>query len=166
VEEKAFDVLLRAMREVDGYLWIIGDGALRDPLEALANELGVRERVWFAGFRSDVPVLICLADVMVISSRREGFPLTLVEALHLQRPVVGTRVAGVEEILPLEWSCETENVAALAALMQRAGQSITALGNEFAPLFAMAGRDLRLDVAARRIESVYQDAVHLQSDGG
>ena len=117
VEAKAFDVLLRALREVEGYLWIIGDGVLRAPLEKLAGELSLSDRVWFAGFRSDVPLLMSLADILVISSRREGFPLVLVESLHLHRPVVGTRVAGVEEILPAEWSCEPENPPALAALM-------------------------------------------------
>lgn len=159
VEEKAFDVLLQAMREVDGSLWIIGDGSLRASLEALAAELGITNRVWFAGFRSDVPLLMTLADVMVISSRREGFPLALVEMLHLRRPVVGTRVAGVEEILPNEWSCEPEDAPALASLMRKAANQRNHLESEFAPLFELAARELRLDKAAQKIEAVYQEAI-------
>jgi glycosyltransferase involved in cell wall biosynthesis len=160
VEEKAFDVLLRALHEVDGYLWIIGDGALRASLETLARELGLAERVWFAGFRSDVPLLMGLADVMVISSRREGFPLALVEMLHLQRPVVGTRVAGVEEILPREWSCEPEDAPALAALLRKAAGKLSSLEAEFTPLFELAQRELRLDRAAEKIEAVYREAIN------
>jgi glycosyltransferase involved in cell wall biosynthesis len=159
VEEKAFDVLLRAMRDVDGYLWIIGDGTLRPSLEALATELRISDRIWFAGFRSDVPLLMCLAEVMVISSRREGFPLTLVESLHLQRPVIGTRVAGVEEILPAEWSCEPENAPALSALMKKTASQLNRLDVEFAPLFELAQRELRLDRAADKIEAVYREAI-------
>jgi len=159
VEEKGFDVLLRAMKDVEGFLWLIGDGALRPQLEALTRELGIAGRVWFAGFRPDVPVLMCLADVMVISSRREGFPLVLVEALHLQRPTIGTRVAGVEEILPPEWSCDTEDPVALAELMRKAARKLPKLSDDFAPLFALAERELTLDRAALKIEAVYQEAI-------
>jgi glycosyltransferase involved in cell wall biosynthesis len=157
VEEKAFDVLLRALREVEGYLWIIGDGVLRAPLEKLAGELSLSDRVWFAGFRSDVPLLMSLADILVISSRREGFPLVLVESLHLHRPVVGTRVAGVEEILPAEWSCEPENPPALAALMRKTANQIGSLEKEFAPIYELAAQELQLDKAALKIEAVYRE---------
>jgi glycosyltransferase involved in cell wall biosynthesis len=159
VEEKAFDVLLRAMGEVDGYLWIIGDGPLRGELEGLAKELGIADRVWFAGFRTDVPLLMTLADIMVISSRREGFPLALVEMLLLRRLVVGTAVGGVEEIIPTEWLCAPEEPKALADLMRKAANEASSLPERFRPVFDLAERELQLTGAARKIEAVYREAI-------
>jgi glycosyltransferase involved in cell wall biosynthesis len=132
---------------------------LRGELEALAKEMGIADRVWFAGFRSDVPLLMSLADVMVISSRREGFPLALVEMLLLRRPVVGTEVGGVEEIIPAEWMCAPEQPKALADVMGKAANELTSLPEQFRPVFDLAERELQLAGAARKIEAVYSEVI-------
>ncbi|HUP32896.1 MAG TPA: glycosyltransferase family 4 protein [Gaiellaceae bacterium] len=72
-------------------------GAYERELEQRAAELGVRERVVFAGYRDDVPALLAAADVFVLPSRVEGLPLTVLEAMAAARPVVATRVGGTPE---------------------------------------------------------------------
>jgi glycosyltransferase involved in cell wall biosynthesis len=72
-------------------------GAFERDLEARADELGVRDRVVFAGHRDDVPALLAAADVFVLPSRIEGLPLTVLEAMAAARPVVATRVGGTPE---------------------------------------------------------------------
>ncbi len=159
VPAKGFDILLESLRTVDACLWIIGDGRLRAELETRARTAGVSDRVWFAGFRNDVSRLTRLADLMVISSRNEGFPFALVEMLHLERPVVGTRVAGVEDILPPSCLCPVEDAPALAKTINRALDRRASLAAEFAPVFAFAARELSLEHTAPRIEAVYAQAL-------
>lgn len=73
------------------------DGAFERDLEARADELGVRDRVVFAGYRDDVPALLAAADVFVLPSQIEGLPLTVLEAMAAARPVVATPVGGTPE---------------------------------------------------------------------
>jgi len=77
----------------------VGDGPLRFELEALARQLGVGERVLFAGTRGDVARLLCGLDVVAIPSHSEGLSNTLLEAMAMARPVVATAVGGNTDVL-------------------------------------------------------------------
>ena len=96
-------LLIRAFARVarpDARLMIVGGGARRGALEALARELGVNERVIFAGFHPDPTPFYRTADVFVLSSNYEGFGNVIVEALSCGIPVVSTDCpSGPAEIL-------------------------------------------------------------------
>jgi glycosyltransferase involved in cell wall biosynthesis len=100
--QKGFDLLLRALREVPQATGVIvGDGEERDQLHALAEKLGVHERVHWIGWRDDRRSYLPWFDVFVLPSRFEGFPLALLEALLAQKAVVATDVGSVAEaVLP------------------------------------------------------------------
>src|SRR5690606_16750978 len=72
-------------------------GPLQDELEALHITLGLGDRFRFLGYRDGVPRLLAAADVSVMSSVFEGFPLAVLEALAAGAPVVATRVGGVPD---------------------------------------------------------------------
>ncbi|NPA90753.1 MAG: glycosyltransferase [Chloroflexi bacterium] len=120
--QKGLDVLIRAVALIrqdvpDVRCVIVGQGALREPLERLAETLGVRDRVIFAGTRRDIPAVLAALDVFVLPSRFEGLSLALLEALAAARPVVATAVSGtVDVIQPGENGLlvPTEDPAALA----------------------------------------------------
>ena len=78
---------------------IVGDGELRGALAAQAAELGVAERVVFAGFRRDVPDLLGLMDVFCFPSHMEGLGTSILDALAMARPVVATTAGGIPEII-------------------------------------------------------------------
>ncbi|MFV0526936.1 MAG: glycosyltransferase, partial [Acidimicrobiales bacterium] len=78
---------------------IVGSGPLEDDLRRYAAEIGLADRVWFLGTRSDVFGLLALLDVFVLSSRYEGFPIALVEAMTSGVPVVAAAVGGVPELV-------------------------------------------------------------------
>lgn len=103
VPEKDQATLIEAFREVShaiprARLMIAGDGALRAGLAARIAELGLNHAVLLAGARNDVPELLRAADVFVLSSRIEGMPLAVGEALASGLPVVSTAAAGVAEL--------------------------------------------------------------------
>lgn len=103
--EKDHATLLRAARIVidqipRAHFVLIGDGVLRDDLEALCGELEISERVYFLGNRTDVVRLLRAIDVFTLSSFTvECFPFALLEAMACCRPAVCTDVGGVGEIL-------------------------------------------------------------------
>lgn len=79
---------------------ICGVGPLRDELEKLADNLGVRDQVEFAGFRTDVKDYYQAADVFIISSFREGLSVSLMEAMSAGIPCVASRIRGNVDLLP------------------------------------------------------------------
>lgn len=102
--EKGVDVLLRAWRQVqdeapDSRLIIVGDGPLRSPLERLAADLGIEHSVEFAGRQADVPAQLSRTGLAVLSSRYEGMPNAVLEAMSCGVPCVATRVSGTEDII-------------------------------------------------------------------
>ena len=102
--QKANDVFLRAAARVVSrvpnlVILIAGDGPQRAELEALAARLGLTERVRFLGWRSDAAELLGALDIFCMSSRWEGCPIVLLEAMAMYRPVVATDIGGVREIV-------------------------------------------------------------------
>lgn len=92
--QKSFDLLLRAhaaAREaVPHRLLVLGEGDEREQLEALADRLGVADTVDLPGFTTNPYVAMRAASVMCLSSRYEGMPTVLLEALALGCPVIAT----------------------------------------------------------------------------
>ncbi len=77
---------------------VAGDGELRETLERRARGL-LGERARFLGWVSDLPSLYAALDVVVLTSRNEGTPVSLIEAGAAGRPLVATRVGGVPEVV-------------------------------------------------------------------
>lgn len=93
--KKGLDILLNAMAKLPGtYLWIAGDGPLRDPLETEAKLLGVHERVRFLGWRNDRAALLAASDVCVFPSRYEPFGTVIIEAWAAGVPLVAAKAQG------------------------------------------------------------------------
>lgn len=106
VPQKGFDVLLRAfaliaVTDPGAELVIIGDGHARPELEALASDLGVSGRVLMPGAvrHEQVPSVLGSAAVVAMPSRFEGLPLLALEAGLAERPVVGTPVQGLGDVV-------------------------------------------------------------------
>ncbi|MEG6513896.1 glycosyltransferase family 4 protein [Desulforamulus ruminis] len=78
---------------------VVGDGPLREELEQEAAELGLKNRVTFAGRRENIPEILATLDIFVLPSVTEGLPLTILEAMAAGKPVVATRVGGIPEAI-------------------------------------------------------------------
>jgi len=78
---------------------VVGDGELREELEAYARELGLDGRVLFTGWRRDLPRLYADLDVVALTSINEGTPVSLIEAMAAGVPVVATTVGGVPDVV-------------------------------------------------------------------
>ena len=89
---------LRA-RGIDARLCLVGDGPDRAQAEQLAYELGIARDVLFIGYQRDVSAYYALMDALLLPSGNEGTPVVAIEALAAERPVVATRVGGVEDVI-------------------------------------------------------------------
>jgi len=97
-------VFLRAAKLVCGSLpaarfLIVGDGPERRGLEALTEQLGLKGRVIFLGFRDDLPRIYADCDATALSSDNEGMPVALIESLAAATPAVATDVGETREVI-------------------------------------------------------------------
>lgn len=92
--------MLAAISRLPGvHLAVLGDGELRPKLTRQAVDMGLADRVHFTGWWADVAAAMSDVDVVALSSRNEGTPVSLIEASACGRPVVATRVGGVPEVV-------------------------------------------------------------------
>jgi glycosyltransferase involved in cell wall biosynthesis len=80
-------------------LWLVGDGPLREEMEAYARELQVDQAVYFLGYQSNALDYIASADVLLLPSIIEGLPGVIVEAFYTHTPVVANNVGGIAELV-------------------------------------------------------------------
>lgn len=95
VKIKGYDTLVRVLARLPGViLWLVGDGEERPALEKLAAELGVLDRIRFAGWQADPGPFLAAADVVAMSSSHETLGNVILEGWSVGKPVVSTRAKG------------------------------------------------------------------------
>ncbi|MDC4226051.1 MAG: glycosyltransferase [Candidatus Manganitrophus sp.] len=102
--QKNYDYLLDCWSEAvnkypESVLWFVGDGEERQSLEAKVRKLNIESSVLFMGWRNDIQSILKKADIFVLSSNYEGFPMAILEAQREGLPVVATNVSGVSDIV-------------------------------------------------------------------
>ncbi len=102
--EKGHRFLIEAFARVgptlpEARLLVVGDGSLAGELKALAEKLGLGERVVFTGFRRDIPRVLAALDLFVLPSISEGLGTAVLEAAAAGVPVIASDVGGVPDIL-------------------------------------------------------------------
>lgn len=102
--QKGFDRLLRAHRRLldEGFkhqIWIVGDGYDFPNIKKLVDDLRVNETAKLIGFKENPYPYFVKADYYILSSRYEGYPTVLFEAMTLAKPILATDVSGVKEML-------------------------------------------------------------------
>jgi glycosyltransferase involved in cell wall biosynthesis len=95
----AFLNLCRMAPDAPLYLVLVGDGHEQESLEKQSAELGIRDKVMFAGYQGNCTEWMRLMDCMVQPSLTEGTPNSVLEAMCLDLPVVATAVGGVPDLI-------------------------------------------------------------------
>ena len=91
---------LRAWAKIDNFRFIIvGDGELKTELVAEANKLKVSEAITFCGWRKNMAAVYTQLDAVVLTSKNEGTPVAIIEAMAASRPVVARAVGGVPDLI-------------------------------------------------------------------
>jgi len=170
-EQKGHDVLIEALAEVkrrglEFLAALAGEGSRREPLERRVAELSLGEQVRFLGSLPEIGPLLAAADAVVMPSRWEGLPLTLLEALARGRPVVASAVGGIPEVIEDRVSgrlVPPGDVPALADALEwihRRADLAAALGREGA---ARVRERFTWDRVVEAFEEVYDEVLGLAS---
>jgi glycosyltransferase involved in cell wall biosynthesis len=121
---KGLEVMLETMTFLPHvHLAVVGDGEERTALTERARAAGIADRVHFVGWWPDIPSAMSDCDVITLTSRNEGTPVALIEALAAARPVVATDVGGVRHVIQdgvTGWLAPAGDARSVAALIQRA----------------------------------------------
>lgn len=124
------------------HLAVVGDGECRGALERLAGSLGLGARVHFLGWRHDLEAILAGCDVVISSSRNEGTPVALIEAMAAGVPVLATAVGGVGDLVAdgeTGWLVPPADPEAMAARLR----------------LLLADRSRAEDIAARARDGVF-----------
>jgi glycosyltransferase involved in cell wall biosynthesis len=166
---KGLPVMLQAMAELkrrrpDIKLTVAGDGPERKSLEAMAERLGVKDRVDFLGYRSQSQVreLLAQTDVFVLASFAEGVPVVLMEAMAAGVPVVSSHIAGIPELVEDGVSGYLVPPGDPAALVERVDELLgdAALRNRLgAEGRRKVERDYNIAVEAERLSYIMTNAL-------
>ena len=97
IKRKNHQLVINSLQYLDEKycLAICGDGPEQENLVSLANSLGVLNRVRFLGFRRDVPEIMHQADLLVFPSIHEGLPVSVLEAMSCNLPVLASNIRGI-----------------------------------------------------------------------
>ena len=159
--EKGADLALDAFSRLrtDGvYLAMVGEGRDASRLRDRAAALGINERVVWTGAVAEAGRLFTAFDVFFLSSRSEGTPMALLEAMAANVPIVATRVGGVPDVVDetFAWMVDSEDVAGMAlALEEVFAQPERARASAGAARIRLAER-FGLDQWLSRYEDLYR----------
>ncbi len=146
IKRKNVESLIEAKKisNCDYYLAIVGDGPLFNKLKKKVEEENIHD-VIFTGSRDDVENIIPSCDVLILPSFSESFGLVLIEALACGKPVIGSDVGGISEIITKDVGLlvDPNEVVSIAKATDR-----ILLDNDLRLIFSMNARNRALDFAA------------------
>ena len=94
--------VLNALAKLDNpqvHIALAGKGPLEEEIKQLAKKLNIDKQVHFLGFRRDIPTLIQAASAVLLVSQQEGLPRSIMEAMCLNTPVIGSNIRGTQDLL-------------------------------------------------------------------
>ena len=141
------------------HLIVVGDGREQKPMEQQASQLGIRERVYFAGFQGNCTEWMQMFDCLVQPSLTEGTPNAVLEALFLKVPVIASAVGGVPDLIVDGRNgllVPPVDVDQLAIAMKKMWSS-PELKNEFAVAAAEFTREYTSDHQRKKLIEVYDE---------
>ena len=153
---KGFDLLICAASELkfDFELKIYGQGGERQNLQNLIDSLKLQDRVRLCGFCDDVAAALAASHLHVISSRKEGFPVILIEGIFYSPVLISTRAGGISEILSEEFLCEA---AALGAKIDEIYRTYGKYARAFAQKHAGLKQTLTLQNYISSLKNYYEE---------
>lgn len=159
--QKGYDDLVRAVAKLEGVrLVLVGDGPERRALEELAEKVGMADRFEITGWSDDARAYLPRFDVFALSSRFEGFPLVLPEAMLAGLPVVAVDVGSVSEAVLDEetgFLVRADDLDALAQALSRVLRD-PAAGRRMGERGCRRARELfTAQAMARAFESLYDE---------
>jgi len=156
---KGFDLLIEAWQGVDAQLEILGDGEEFERLNKLIEKFGLQDRIKLIGFVENVQSYIEACDFVVVSSRREGGPLVIAEALLMHKPIISTDVGMVEDFVPQKYIADVESESHLSELIKLLVINYQSSYQDFKFFYKKAEEKLLIDHMVKAIVMIYEKCI-------
>lgn len=141
---------------------ICGNGDRLDFLKKLSNKLNLVDRVHFLGYRTDMPDLLGAADIFVMPSRREGIPRSILEAMDLGLPCIGSKTRGVTDLIDYNkggFTCNSENPKEFASAISILASN-KSLRNQFGTYNKTKTSEYSAEVVRNELYNIYKDTLN------
>lgn len=102
INRKNFETAIRAISSVQKsniHLLICGEGPEKETLQKLSKELGIENQIHFLGFREDLKYLLTISDIFLFTSKQEGLPRSLMEAMAVGLPCIVSKIRGNVDLI-------------------------------------------------------------------
>lgn len=148
---KGHENVFSALKQIGNsniHLLLVGDGPIEAELKQRAKELDLTKQVHLLGFRRDVDDLLSISDIALLASFSESFPLALLEAANMRKPVITTDVGGVQSLVSNKdygWIIPTDDVMSLRAAFEEAFQAKEQLPQMGEALYQHASENFSID---------------------
>lgn len=143
-------------------LLIVGDGPLEAGIRSRVDELGLSERVRFAGYRRAIPTVLAATDALLLTSEREGLNRSALEAMAACRPVVGTDTRGIADAIGSKetgWIVAKDDASALAAAIDEAATNPDEVARRGAAARERVCAEFSLDRIIDAYDGLYDEAL-------
>jgi glycosyltransferase involved in cell wall biosynthesis len=163
-------LLLKAVadlpQEIAARVVFVGDGEERAALSAYARDLGIDSRVIFAGYRRDALAILAAADVLAITSNKEGLPIVILEAMAVGCPIITTAVGAIPQVLSPEsaWIIPVDDHVALVRALREALSETLPARARAAEAKSVFLRSYERDVMGQRYLDLYERAWRARMD--
>ncbi len=156
-KRKNHEVVIRAIQKLNNpqikYL-LCGCGALRERLEKISEELGVKEQILFLGYRNDIADICQSADLFVLPSRQEGLPMALMEAIACNLPAACSDIRGNRDLLT-EYLFRPDDVDHVKEVLEKAIDDI--LHNRYKVDYHLILKKINLIHIKKRMKKLYEE---------
>lgn len=142
-------------------LVLVGTGPLEAEVRAHVKELGLQDRVRFAGYRRDIPAVLATSDALTLVSQREGLARSVLEAMAAGKPVIGTDTRGITDAVGPDggWIVAKNDTAALAAAIEKAASDPAEVRRRGAAARERARNEFALDRIVAAYDGLYREAL-------
>lgn len=167
IQEKGLDIIVDALAQLPDlqtYLCAIGAGPDRGPQEEKARRSGLADRIRWAGMVPEAARYFTAFDLYAISSRTEGLPISLFEAMASGIPIVTTRVGGIPQAITRDQALlvESENSTQFAAAIRDVHDNPEAARERAQQARERLASDFGTDSWLRRHDEVYASAIEMR----
>ena len=169
IERKNYAVAIRAIAEAKSerlHYYICGKGPELNNLKKLAADLGVGEQIHFLGFRTDVRELLGAADLFVFTTKQEGLPRSMMEAMASGLPCVASAIRGNVDLIENGvggYLCPSNDVEGFAKAIAELAQN-PELRQKMKENNLERIKEFDVSVVEREIRAIYQEVLEETSD--
>jgi len=157
---KRLELLIEAVGMLqDVHLILVGAGEEESKLKRMVSDAGLQEKVTFTGglANREVKTVVSGADLFVMSSDREGFPYTFVEAMFCKTPFVSTPVSDIEKFISAKYTVPFNDAKALAEKIEAVRADYNTVKADFDPVFTRAETEFTVSHMTEQTLSVYRE---------